>query len=158
MEMPIDSIIGLITMLLGGGSLGAFFTWRWQRMRVKAEAESASAAATQQVQDVYQQLITDIKSDRDEQKAYIQELKDDRRHLRADREDLRRRQDELEESVRGLQRDVARNNRLVEAMRPFLCGRENCAIRLPVTVSPDGEVREKKEKKKQKKEESNEEQ
>jgi hypothetical protein len=43
-------------------------------------------------------------------------------------------------------------------MRPFLCGRENCAIRLPVTVSPDGEVREKKEKKRQKKEESNEEQ
>ena len=99
-NITLDSIFNFIGLFVGGGA-GVFFTWRWQRMRAKAEAESASAAATQQVQDVYQQLITDIKSDRDEQKAYIQELKEDRRHLRADREDLRKRQDELEESVRG---------------------------------------------------------
>lgn len=133
-NITLDSIFNFIGLFVGGGA-GVFFTWRWQRMRAKAEAESASAAATQQVQDVYQQLITDIKSDRDEQKAYIQELKEDRRHLRADREDLRKRQDELEESVRGLQRDVARNNRLVEAMRPLLCGRQECTDRKAVTLS-----------------------
>jgi chromosome segregation ATPase len=134
MEISVDTLISIATLLLGGGG-GAFFTWRYQRQRAKAEAMDSEATATEKVQDVYQQLITDIKTDRDEQKAYIQELKEDRRHLRADRDDLRRRQDELEESVRGLQRDVARNNRLVEAMRPMLCGRQGCVDRVAVALS-----------------------
>ena len=61
--------------------------------------------------------------------------------MRKDRDDLRKRQDELEESVRNLQREVARNSRIVEFMRPLLCGREGCAIRVPVTVSEAGVVK-----------------
>lgn len=154
MEISIDTLIALAGLLLGGGG-GAFFTWRFQRQKAKAEAKEAEAqaagadaTAAKELQDVYQQLITDIKTDRDEQKAYIQELKEDRRHLREDRDDLRKRQDELEEQVRGLQRDVARNGRMVECMRPFLCGRQGCPDRVPVTISDDGEVRPRRTKKK----------
>ena len=139
MEITLDSIIGILGLLLGGGC-GGFFTWRWQKRKARAEAKTAEADAAKELQDVYQQLINDIKTDRDEQKAYIQELKEDRRHLREDRNELRKRQDELEEQVRGLQREVARNGRIVECMRPFLCGREGCAIRVPVTISPQGEI------------------
>ena len=139
MEITFDSIIGILGLLLGGGA-GGFFTWRWQRRKAKAEAKTAEVDAAKELQDVYQQLIADIKTDRDEQKAYIQELKEDRRHLRDDRNELRKRQDELEEQVRGLQREVARNGRIVECMRPFLCGREGCALRVPVTISPQGEI------------------
>ena len=139
MEITLDSIIGILGLLLGGGC-GGFFTWRWQKRKARAEAKTAEADAAKELQDVYQQLINDIKTDRDEQKAYIQELKEDRRHLRDDRNELRKRQDELEEQVRGLQREVARNGRIVECMRPFLCGREGCAIRVPVTISPQGEI------------------
>lgn len=139
MEITLESIIGIAGLLLGGGC-GGFFTWRWQRKKAKAEANTAEADAAKELQDVYQQLIADIKTDRDEQKAYIQELKEDRRHLREDRDDLRKRQDVLEEQVRGLQRDVARNGRMVECMRPWLCGRDGCAIRVPVTVSAAGEI------------------
>ena len=131
--------MGIAGLLLGGGC-GGFFTWRWQRKKAKAEANTAEADAAKELQDVYQQLIADIKTDRNEQKAYIQELKEDRRHLREDRDDLRKRQDVLEEQVRGLQREVARNGRIVECMRPFLCGRENCAIRIPVSISSTGEI------------------
>lgn len=138
MEVSLDTIISIFTLLVGGGG-GAFFTWRWQRKKAKAEAKTAEADAAKELQDVYQQLIADIKTDRDEQKAYISELKDDRRHLREDRDDLRKRQDELEEQVRQLQKNVARNGRMVDCMRPFLCGRERCAIRMPVTISPDGD-------------------
>ena len=154
MEISIDTLIALAGLLLGGSG-GAFFTWRFQRQKAKAEAKEAEAqaagadaTAAKELQDVYQQLITDIKIDRDEQKAYIQELKDDRHHLRQDRDDLRKRQDELEEQVRGLQRDVARNGRMVECMRPFLCGRQGCPDRVPVTISDDGEVRPRRTKKK----------
>ena len=139
MEFTLDSIIGILGLLLGGGC-GGFFTWRWQKRKARAEAKTAEADAAKELQDVYQQLINDIKTDRDEQKAYIQELKEDRRHLRDDRNELRKRQDELEEQVRGLQREVARNGRIVECMRPFLCGREGCALRVPVTISPQGEI------------------
>lgn len=117
----IDTIVAILGLFIGGGG-GAFFTWRWQRRRAKAEAKTAEADAAKEWQDVYQQLIEDIKTDRDEQKQYIAELKDDRQHLRRDRDDLRKRQDELEEAVRSLQLDVARTNRLVETMRPLLCG------------------------------------
>lgn len=147
MEISLDTMIALAGLLLGGGG-GAFFTWRWQRAKAKAEAkeaeaqaESAEVSAAKEMQDVYQQLIADIKSDRDEQKAYIQELKEDRRHLREYRDELRDRQDKLEEQVRTLQRDVDRNSRMVECMRPFLCGKApECKACVPVTISADGAV------------------
>ncbi len=100
----------------------------------------ADASAAKELQEVYQQLITDIKTDRDEQKAYIQELKDDRKHLLQDRDELRKRQDSLEDTMRSLQGDVARNGRMVECMRPFLCGRQGCPDRMSVTISADGAV------------------
>ena len=126
----IDTLVAILGLFIGGGG-GAFFTWRWQRRQAKAEAVGAEANAAKELQDVYQQLINDIKTDRDEQKAYISELKEDRLHLRRDRDDLRKRQDELEETVRTLQMTVARNSRLVEIMRPFVCGKEGCPMRVP---------------------------
>lgn len=140
MEFTVSDIISIVSLLAGGGGMGWWFTWRYSRRKEKAEAKSAEADAAKELQDVYQQLINDIKADRDEQKAYIQELKEDRRHLREDRDDLRKRQDELEETVRNLQKDVARNGRMVECMRPFLCGREGCLLRVPVTISAQGEI------------------
>ena len=140
MEFNISDIVSIIGLLAGGGGAGWWLTWRYTRRKEQAEAVGAEATAAKELQDVYQQVIDDIKTDRDEQKAYIQELKEDRRHLREDRDDLRKRQDTLEETVRSLQRDVARNGRVVECMRPFLCGRENCQIRVPVTISPQGDV------------------
>lgn len=141
MENTFETIMSIVGLLLGGTGIGTFFTWRWQRRKAAAEAKTAEADAAKELQDVYQQLINDIKTDREEQKAYIGELKEDRAHLRKDRDDLRKRQDELEESVRNLQREVARNSRIVEFMRPLLCGREGCAIRVPVTVSEAGVVK-----------------
>ena len=128
MEISVDTIISILTLFMGGGC-GAFFTWRYQRRKAKAEAIDSEATATEKVQDVYQQLITDIKADRE------------------DRDDLRKRQDQLEEQVRTLQKEVARNGRMVECMRPLLCGRKGCSDRLPVTISDDGEIERKSKKK-----------
>lgn len=139
MEISIDTIISVISLLTGGGC-GAWFTWRYVKRKAKAEAQTAEADAAKELQDVYQQLINDIKADREEQKAYIGELKEDRTHLRKDRDDLRKRQDELEECVRNLQREVARNSRKVDFMRPLLCGRDGCAIRVHVAVSDNGVI------------------
>lgn len=148
MEMSITDIISIVTLLLGGGGVGMFFTWRYTKRKEKAEADTAEMAAAKEMQDMYQELIDDIKTDRSEQKAYIQELKEDRHHLREERDDLRKRQDALEDAVRQLKCDVARNGRMVESMRPFLCGRKGCGDRVPVTLSEDGVAEGRKNKKK----------
>lgn len=138
MEITFDTILSIVTLLLGGGG-GAFFTWRYQRKKAKAEATTAEADAAKQLQEVYGRLINDVKADRDEQKAYIQELKNDRKILRDERNELRKRQDELEENVRQLRLEVARNGRMMGTMRPFLCGKAHiCQDRIPATIDiPD---------------------
>lgn len=160
MEIPIDSIVTIMGLLIGGSG-GAFFTWRWQRKKAQAEAKQADAEADKtkfeamqantslikDIQDSYQRLTADLKANLDtqqeyneEQKQYINELKQDRHHLREERDELRDRQDKLEATVRDLQRDVARNGRIVQCMRPFLCGRDGCAIRVPVDIPASGEI------------------
>lgn len=128
-----DMLLALVTLLLGSGS-GAFFTWRYQRSKSKAEAKKAETDAARELQDVYQQLIADVKADRNEQKEYINELKADRRSLREECEAQRKRQAETDENVRQLQREVARHGRLVESIRPFLCGKLNCNTREHMSV------------------------
>lgn len=139
MEITLDSIVSILGLFLGGGG-GAFFTWRYMRRKARAEAIGEEANAAKELQDVYQQLINDVKADREEQKMYIKELKEDRQHLRTERDELRKRQDNLEETVRSLQREVARYGRQLDCLRPFLCGRTSCDIRQPVTISHDGDV------------------
>lgn len=139
MEFNLETIMAILGIFLGAGGGGAFFTWRYQRKRAGAEAAMAW-------QDVYQQMIADIKEDRNEQKVYISELKEDRQHLRKDRDELRLRQDHLEDKVRNLQQKVDLNSRMMEWMRPLLCGRENCHTRMQVTVNTEGDIRKKRKK------------
>lgn len=138
MEVTFADIFNVISLLLGGGGLGYFFSWRYNRRKEKAEVEQAETTAAKEMQDMYQQLIEDVKRDRDEQKAYIVELKEDRQHLRQERDDLRTRLEQVEEMVHSLQIAVARNGRMVEAMRPMLCGRRGCKDREPVTFEGEG--------------------
>ena len=126
--------------------------------RAKYEAMQANAQLIKEIQASYQQMTADLKTNldtqqeyNDEQKQYIQELKEDRSHLRQERDDQRIQierltrtmsewKNESDEKIRNLQIQVARNGRQIECMRPLLCGREGCAIRVPVTVSESGEI------------------
>jgi hypothetical protein len=139
MEISISDIISIVGLLLGGGGIGMFFTWRYTRRKEEAEATSAEASAAKELQDVYQQLINDIKVDRDEQKAYISELKDDRHHLREENSDLRERIDKTDETVRELQMKVANNDRMIREMRPFLCSVAGCPNRKTIILKEEND-------------------
>ena len=130
MEITFADIISVITMLLGGGGIGWFLTYKYA---VQKEA----AGAAKEMQDMYQELIDDVKNDRNEQKAYIIELKEDRKHLRQERDDLRTRLEKVETVVRDLQEAISRNGRMVKAMTPFLCGRRNCKERTIVSFNDE---------------------
>ena len=157
MEITFDPIIGILGLLLGGGA-GGFFTWRWQRVKAKAEAKEKEAEAksaevdmAQKVQDTYQQMLEDKQKEVDDNHRLIAELREDRDHYKQGYVEFRDKlekldsefrqfRNETEEERAKMKRDIARNGRQLECLRPFLCGREGCAIRVPVIVSPNGEI------------------
>lgn len=152
--MDISVIMEFLGVLLGGGGVGAFFSWRYMRRQEaaktkeqEANAVTAEVTATKEVQDVYQQMINDLKEAWKEQKEYIGELNNDRRNLREERNELRtqiknlkeeleslrdemRRQQDEQRKERIRQEDkVAHLSRVVKAMKPLMCSMSDCKNR-----------------------------
>lgn len=136
-ETAITLFVSVLTALGGFEAIKYLLNRKAEKKKTEAEAESAGTAATKEVQDVYQQLIADVRSDREEQRAYITELTESRKHLRDECEELRQRIDDTEKIVRDLQKEVARNARAMESMRPFICGVLGCKKRQPVAISEE---------------------
>lgn len=134
MEITIDTIISLAGLFIGGGG-GAFFTWRYMRRKAKAEAQTEEVNMAKAVQDAYQQMLADKETDLEDRKKVIQELREERDHYKNDRNELRDRVGKMEDTVLELKREVARNGRMVEAMRPFLCFDTKCKKRQRVQAS-----------------------
>lgn len=133
-DISFDSIISIITLILGGSGTGAFFTWRYLRRKAKADAQTSEVNMAKEVQDIYQQALKDKDDEVQDKNRIISELREDRDHYRAINNELRQRQDKTDEVVRQLQHDVARNGRMVQSMRPFLCGDLVCKKRQLITM------------------------
>lgn len=131
--MDISSILEIAGIVIGGGGVIGFIvgiaTIRYERMKARGEARTAENEATKSVQDVYQEMITDVREDREEQKRYIQELREDRRHLREERNELRRRQEETDEKMRSQDKIIARLGRRVDSLTPLICTIVGCKQR-----------------------------
>ena len=134
MEITIDTVISLLGLFIGGGG-GAFFTWRYMRRKAKAEAQTEEVNMAKAVQDAYQQMLADKETDLEDRKKVIAELREERDHYKNDRNELRDRVGKMEDTVLELKREVARNGRMVEAMRPFLCFDTKCKKRQRVQAS-----------------------
>lgn len=165
MEITLEAILSAIGLLTGGG-FGTFFTWRWMKRKARADAMAAEAEAkqkeaeakaaeveiAQKVQDTYQQMLEDKNKEADDHKRIIDELRQDRDYYKNECDGLRRDMEKLtkqflefkmdnEQKILEMKRDIARNGRMVECMRPFLCGiAAECRNRVPVTISATGEV------------------
>lgn len=150
MEISLSDFISIATLLLGGGGIGAFFTWRYVRREAKAKAEIEEVKMAQEVQNTYQEMLTDKQKEVDDNHRLINELREDRDHYKQGYKEMRDALDKLgkefrefrnqtEEERSQMKRDIARNGRQVEALRPFLCARMGCKDRLRVIISDDGE-------------------
>ena len=155
MEITLDTIVGILGLFLSGGA-GAFFTWKWQRAKAKAEAKEKEAEAksaevdmAQKVQDTYQEILDDKQKEVDDNHRLIAELREDRDHYKRGYLEFRDELDKLSKEFRDfrnsteeeraqMKRDIARNGRQLECIRPLLCGREDCAIRIPMTIAANG--------------------
>ena len=183
MEITLDGIVALITLFIGGSGLGGLVTWRWLKKKAKAEADQAAAEAkqkeaeakaaeiemAQKVQDTYQEmledknkevednhrLIAELRQDRDHYKQGYMEMRDEVEKLTKDFYDFKR---ETMEERQKMKSDIARNTRIAESSRPFMCGlAPDCAKCVPVIISDEGTVKPKgKREKKHEIEPSNE--
>jgi hypothetical protein len=127
----------------------------------EAEAKSAEVDMAQKVQDTYQQMLEDKQKEVDDNHRLISELRDDRDHYKKDRNELREQLDKLikdfydfkretEDERQKMKSDIARNTRIAESSRPFMCGlAPDCAKCVPVIISDEGTVKPGKKGKKQ---------
>ena len=160
MEITLDSIIGILGLLFGGGALGGIFTWRWQRARAKAEAKEKEAEAksaevemAQKVQDTYQEMLEDKNKEVEDNHRLIAELREDRDHYKKGYVEMRDEVEKLSKDFYDFKRDtenerqkmksdIARNTRIAESSRPFMCGlAPDCAKCVPVIISDEGTVK-----------------
>lgn len=127
MDISLSDFLSIAGYLFGGGSIGGLLTWRWTRRKEKAEAQTAEVNMAKEVQDIYQQAL----KDKDEELNYY----------KRDGEQQRKRLDDMDSKVRELERKVARNVRMVEAMRPLMCGDMKCKKRQRVAMSDVAEIK-----------------
>ena len=166
MEITLEAIISFIGLFLGGGG-GAFFTWRWMNRRARAEAKEKEAEAksaevdmAQKVQDTYQEMLEDKNKEVEDNHRLIAELRQDRDHYKQGYMEMRDEVDKLTKDFYEFKRDtmnerekmksdIARNTRIAESSRPFMCGlAPDCAKCVPVIISDEGTVKPRKKGKK----------
>lgn len=161
-----EAIISFVTLLVGGGGICGFFFWRQMKRQKEAEAKAAEAEAklkeveaktaevdmAMKVQDTYQQILEDKQKEVEDNHRLINELREDRDHYKQGYVEFRDQLDKLSKELRdfrnqtederaAMKRDIARNGRMVEALRPFTCGlAPECRKCVPVTISATGEL------------------
>ena len=172
MEITLEGIVALITLFIGSSGLGGFVTWRWLKKKAKAEADQAAAEAkqkeaeaklaevaiAQKIQDTYQEMLEDKNKEVEDNQRLIAELREDRDHykkgyveMRDDMEKLSKdfydfKQETMKEREK-MKSDIARNTRIAESSRPFMCGlAPDCAKCVPVIISDEGTVKPKGKK------------
>ena len=129
MEITLDSLINIATLLLGGGG-GAFFTWKWMRRKAKAEAQTEEVNMAKAVQDTYQQMLEDKQKEVQDNQRLIEDLRKDRDHYRQIVSEMQERLDKTDQEMRDLKNIVARNGRQLEMLRPFRCYDMKCKKRV----------------------------
>jgi len=120
-----DSITNILSLLFGG-SVISIVTWRYARRKAEAEAKQAEAEAKKGDQDYYQQMMDDIAKDRD--------------YYKKERDCMRDTIKSYDTRIDDLERRVARNGRMVESLRPFICTNLDCKLRHRATISAAGEI------------------
>lgn len=146
----IETILNILGYVSGGGLL-VFATWKFAKRKAAAEAKQAEAVAKQaeaeaeraraqamlEKQNYYQQMADDISKDRD--------------YYKQERDEMRRTIKSYDERIDELERKVARNGRIVESLRPFICTDLKCKLRHRAVISENGEIENPSKKRTEKK-------
>ena len=147
MEWFINNI-GDILSLVFGGSLISIVTWRFARRKAEADAKKAEAEAKQAEAEAKQKEAEAAEAKQDYYQQMMEDLAKDRDYYNTERDEYRKTIKQYDERMDDLERRVARNGRMVESLRPFMCADLGCKLRKRVVISESGEVEEAKSRKK----------
>ena len=146
-----DSITNVLSLLFGG-SLISIVTWRFARRKAAADAKKAEAEAKQAEAEARKAEAEALKEKQDYYQQMLENMAADRDYYKADRDETREKLDKLtrsvmdwkrltDETIDDLRRQVSRNGRQIEAMRPLLCADLTCKLRKRVAISEDVETK-----------------
>lgn len=144
-----DSFTNILSLIFGG-SLISIVTWRFARQKAAAEAKQAEAAAKQAEAEAEKAKAEAIKERQDYYQQMADDIAKDRDYYKQERDEYRLTIKRYDERMDQLERAVARNGRMVEAMRPFMCADLSCKLRKRVILSEDGIPEKKPQPKKEK--------
>ena len=129
-----------IVSLLFGGSLISIVTWKFARMKAAAEAKEAEAKAKQAEAEAKKAEAEAMKEKQDYYQQMADDLAKDRDYYKGERDEMRQTIKKYDERIDILERNQARQGRMIESMRPFLCADLSCKLRKRVIVSETGEI------------------
>lgn len=130
--------------LLFGGSLISILTWRFARMKAAAEAKEAEAKAKQAEAEAKKAEAEAMKEKQDYYQQMADDLAKDRDYYKGERDEYRQTIRRYDERMNELERNQARQGRMIESMRPFLCADLGCKSRQRVIISAEGELEKQK--------------
>ena len=126
--------------LIFGGSIISIVTWRFARQKAAAEAKEAEAKAKQAEAEAKKAEAEAMKEKQDYYQQMADDLAKDRDYYKGERDEYRKTIRQYDERMNQLERKVARNGRMVENMRPFMCADLTCKKRKRVVASDIEEV------------------
>ena len=127
--------------LLFGGSLISVITWRFARQKAAAEAKEAEAKAKQAEAEAKKAEAEALKEKQDYYQQMAEDLAKDRDYYKGERDEYRAVIKRSNERMDELERNQARQGRMIEAMRPFLCADLSCKLRKRVVLSADEDAK-----------------
>ena len=101
--MEIGEIIGYALSALGGGGIASIFNWRINKNKAKEEVKSDEIENIRKSVEVYQTIITDLKTRNDEQNTKINELTQEVEQLRREKREAEM---EHQRQIQNLQRQI----------------------------------------------------
>lgn len=120
-------ILGVLTIIAGGGW---FINWRANKRKANGEAAQSEAEGWKAMQDLYQQTIEDFK-------VYSEDMRAERTVLKKENFEMREKYKAYDDEIIELKRQLARQDRKIEAITPFLCSVVGCLNRKKVTLTED---------------------
>lgn len=107
--------------------LGSLMTWKWQKRKQEAEAGTAEVQLTKEMQDVYQQMSSDLMSQIEIRRSENESLRSKLDNYESEISRISSRQQEIIKYVYKLERAII-------SIAPNTCGVENCPKRKTLDV------------------------
>lgn len=125
MDTMREVLILILTSLASGG-LAWIFTLKFTRQQAKADAMKS-------VQDIYQELITDLKTELSELSVENKQLKEQNTQLlKEQNSELLERHSRMLEKLSTVETMALSNSKNIGKMLPMVCGRVDCGKRIGV--------------------------